>query len=590
MKKKNILIIAIIVLLVILLFPFKIKRLKDGGTVEYKALLYSVTKYHKLAPENSEKEYIDGIGIKILGKEIYNNIDENVVNNPHYYGTGNLATTLTLEDEIENDTIWCGTFQLIWNDLKNDLAKQDIVFTPQLKVIENLNKETFTVNDLSEKYYYKKVGTPSLQLKEEIEKAIKEKFNETSDILDDFEWENRDPKDYFLYAMLKKNFEFEKAFEEFENGEFGSYKNVKYFGIKKNSESDELRKQVEVLYYNSKDDFAIKLKTKQEDEVILCKNPKGNTFNEMYQNIEQQKNTYKGNKNLQEGELLKVPNIKLKEKTEFTEIQNKPFYFLNGDEHEIEKSLQTIEFELDKTGGKIKSEAGMMVKNTSGIMPDEIREFTIDNTFAIFLVEQGKEKPYFAGKISDISKVQNDVVKPNNIKKQDETSKLAQMYIDMIEHIMGKDQGLQGNIKFLAIDFSNFRKPLTETEKAEKYNMPNFNTKEEQEKWERMIKSKPIEDKTKEEIVEYLKGKYPNIEIKQNTLEELIKQGLAIKNQGIENGILIYVSSFPEIMEENKAKLELTKYRGPLGAYFIEYEMKYKNNEWQLKSISEAIS
>ena len=91
MKKKNILIIAIIVLLVILLFPFKIKRLKDGGTVEYKALLYSVTKYHKLAPENSEKEYIDGIGIKILGKEIYNNIDENVVNNPHYYGTGNLA-------------------------------------------------------------------------------------------------------------------------------------------------------------------------------------------------------------------------------------------------------------------------------------------------------------------------------------------------------------------------------------------------------------------------------------------------------------------------------------------------------------------
>lgn len=589
MKKKKNLIIAIIVVLLILLFPIPMK-LKDGGSTEFKALLYSVTKYHKLASENSEKEYIDGIGIKILGKEIYNNIDESVVNNPHYYATGNLATTLTLEDEIENDTIWCGTFQLIWNDLKNDLAKQNIVFTPQLKVIENLNKETFTANDLSEKYYYKKVGTPSLQLKEEIEKAIKDKFNETSDILDDFEWENRDPKDYFLYAMLKKNFEFEKAFEELENGKFGNYENVKYFGIKKNSESNELRKQVEVLYYNSKEDFAIKLKTKQEDEVILCKNPKGNTFNEIYQNIAEHKNTYKGNKNLQEGELLKVPNIKLKEKIEFNEIQNKPFYFFNGDEYEIEKALQTIEFELDKTGGKIKSEAGMMVNKASGIIPNEIREFSIDDTFAIFLVEQGKEKPYFAGKISDISKIQNDVVKSNNIEKQDETSKLAQMYIDMIEYIMKKDQGLQGNIKFLAIDFSNFRRPLTEIEKSEKYNMPNFNTKEEQEKWERMIKSKPIEDKTKQEIVEYLKGKYPNIEIKQNTLEELIKQGLATKDQGIENGILIYVSSFPEVMEENKAKLELTKYRGPLAAYFIEYEMKYKDNEWKLKAISEAIS
>lgn len=71
MKKKNILIIVIIVLLVILLLPIPMK-LKDGGSIEFKALLYSVTKYHKLAPENSDKEYIDGIGIKILGAEIIN--------------------------------------------------------------------------------------------------------------------------------------------------------------------------------------------------------------------------------------------------------------------------------------------------------------------------------------------------------------------------------------------------------------------------------------------------------------------------------------------------------------------------------------
>lgn len=318
--------------------------------------------------------------------------------------TEGLTTALTLEDEIENDTIWCGTFQLIWNDLKNDLAKQDIVFEPQLKVVENLNKETFTTDDLSEEYFYKKVGTPSIKLKEEIEKAIKDKFNEKSDILDDFEWKNRDPKDYFLYTMLKKEFQFEKAFEELENGKFGNNENVKYFGIKKSSESDELRKQVDVLFYNSKDDFAIKLKTKQEDEVILYKNPKGNTFNEIYKNIEKQKSQYKGQTNLQEGELLKVPNIKLKEKTEFTEIENKSFYFSNGDSYRIEKALQTIEFELDRTGGKIKSEAGMMVQNASVIRVDKIREFSVDDTFAIFLKEEGKDTPYFAGLISDITK------------------------------------------------------------------------------------------------------------------------------------------------------------------------------------------
>ncbi len=315
-----------------------------------------------------------------------------------------ITTALTLEDEIQNDTIWCGTFQLIWNDLKNDLAKQDIVFTPQLKVIDNLNKETFRASDISDKYYYKKVGTPSLKLKEEIEKAIKDKFNETSDILDDFEWENRDPKDYFLYAMLKKEFQFEKAFEDLELGKFGKYENIKYFGIKE--KTDELKNQVNVLYYNSKDDFAIKLKTKQEDEVYLCKNPQGKTFNEIYNNMLKQEEKYEGSSKIQEGEILKIPNIKLKEKNEFTEIQNKDFLFSNGDVYKIEKAIQTIEFELDRTGGKIKSEAGMMANVQSAKVVDEVREFLIDDSFAIFLKEEGKNTPYFAGKIDDITKFQ----------------------------------------------------------------------------------------------------------------------------------------------------------------------------------------
>lgn len=317
-----------------------------------------------------------------------------------------ITTVLSLEDEISNNTIWCGTFQLIWNDLKNDLAKQDIIFNPQMKVVENLNKETFTTKDLSEKYYYKKVGVQSIELKNEIEKAIKDKFDETSDILDNFNWENTDPENYFLYAMLKKEFKFEKAFNEFENGNFGEYENISYFGIEKNEKSDELRDQVEVLYYENKENFAIKLKTKQEDEVILCKNPEGKTFNEIYENIINKEKIYKGNKNIENGELVKVPNLKIDEKKEFTEIEEKPFLFSNDDTYVIEKAMQTIKFELDKTGGKIKSEAGMMVNKATAVIMEEKREFAIDNTFAIFLKEEGKDKPYFAGKINDITKFQ----------------------------------------------------------------------------------------------------------------------------------------------------------------------------------------
>ncbi len=75
MKKKNIIIIAIIMVLAILLFPMP-NRLNDGGTVEYEALLYTITDYHKIALEGSKTEYLEGIKIEILGFEIFNSLEE----------------------------------------------------------------------------------------------------------------------------------------------------------------------------------------------------------------------------------------------------------------------------------------------------------------------------------------------------------------------------------------------------------------------------------------------------------------------------------------------------------------------------------
>ena len=74
MKKKSILIVIILVG-IILLFPIPL-RLKDGGSIEYKALIYKVTKYHRIDLVESETGYIDGIGIEILGLEIFNNTNK----------------------------------------------------------------------------------------------------------------------------------------------------------------------------------------------------------------------------------------------------------------------------------------------------------------------------------------------------------------------------------------------------------------------------------------------------------------------------------------------------------------------------------
>lgn len=347
----------------------------------------------------------------LVAMVLFFKINRRKVNKTTSEGGETFATDLTivpsLEDEINDDTAWCGTFNLIWNDLKNELVKQDIVFDEQSEVVQNLNKGTFNTSYLSEESYYKVYGMPSLELKKEIEQAIKEKFNETSDILNDFNWNNRSSKDYFLYAMLKKEFEFPNVFTELESGTFGKYENVKYFGINESTDS-QVRNQVEVLYYDSKEDFAVKLLTKNKDEVIISRGSKKNNFYDIYEEIMQKNANYDGKYEFCEGDILQVPNIKFSLKQEFHEVENRSFYFLNGDEYTIEKALQTIQFELDKKGGKIKSEAGMMARYNSISLPEESRQFLVEDSFVIFLVEQNQDLPYFAAKISDISKVQKD--------------------------------------------------------------------------------------------------------------------------------------------------------------------------------------
>ena len=66
-KQKVITGFIVIVLLLILLFPFR-SVYRDGGTVNYKAVLYEVTKYHI-----GVGEYIGGWNVKIFGFEVYDN-------------------------------------------------------------------------------------------------------------------------------------------------------------------------------------------------------------------------------------------------------------------------------------------------------------------------------------------------------------------------------------------------------------------------------------------------------------------------------------------------------------------------------------
>lgn len=395
MKKKIIIIVCII--LMVMLIPIKL-HLKDGGTVEYKSIIYKISKVHRLI----DNGYDIGTEIYIFGFKVYDNV-ESVYEQKELKETKGVEVVPTLSDKISKDTSWCPTFQLIWNDFKNDIVKEDIKFDERLDILDNLNKEDFTEKNISSSYYYKIYGRKNLELKNKIETAIKEKFNQKSDILDKFDWSS-DALDsgndiidrYFLYSMLYREFEFNKKFDTFTD-KFKDKDNIEYFGIIK--ENDEVRSQIKVYYYNDENDFAIKLLTKNNDEIIVIKNPKGETFNEIYKSIKNKEElSFNNNDNFM------MPKIDFNVLREYTELQDKKIVTVDGT-YTIEKAIQSVMFSLDEKGGKVKSEAGMDVKYETAV-PIKNRNFYVNDTFTLFLKESNKDKPYFALRVDDISKFQ----------------------------------------------------------------------------------------------------------------------------------------------------------------------------------------
>ena len=146
MKNKKVWIIVILILALILLFPIPM-RLKDGGSIRFQAVLYSVTKYHKLDHE-SDNGYIKGIGIEILGIEIFNNaiVEEHTVIEERIKLEDikflNVEDTNTNELVKFNNTLYGKSYMLI--DYAGDLNKKigTIDFVIDKQYMPQLNGET----------------------------------------------------------------------------------------------------------------------------------------------------------------------------------------------------------------------------------------------------------------------------------------------------------------------------------------------------------------------------------------------------------------------------------------------------------------
>lgn len=70
--KSSVLMIVSLLLAAVLLIPIPM-RMKDGGSVEYRAILYKVVDMHRIDSQSPDG-YIDGTVVEILGMEVYRDV------------------------------------------------------------------------------------------------------------------------------------------------------------------------------------------------------------------------------------------------------------------------------------------------------------------------------------------------------------------------------------------------------------------------------------------------------------------------------------------------------------------------------------
>ncbi len=306
-------------------------------------------------------------GAVIYNNYIKNNRNHNISMNPSYQST---------IDENTINNLWVGTLDIAWKELESQLEMDKIDLQDgNLPVVDDLNSSTFTKDMLDSNDYSISV-------------------------------ERTETQGYKIDTSLNKELNFAIPFDNFSDmyeWKFGdSEEIIKYFGIN-NASSEEMNKNVEILFFNREnensarsDNFAIKLKTKEGDEIILYRTNENKNFDEYYKDIQNKASSYTESKEFLEGDELRIPFVRVNGMIAHNELYGK---FIKDTNMYFADVIQNVNFNLNDKGCNLSSEVTLVTEVTGiGMEP---RFCYFDDQFVIFMKEANSDQPYFALKVDN---------------------------------------------------------------------------------------------------------------------------------------------------------------------------------------------
>lgn len=305
-----------------------------------------------------------------------------------------------LETPIEDgmNVLWCGTFQLAWNEACT-LIGEELHLENEPAMVDVLNKKSFTKQDIDAESYVAVAGYVKDDIHGQIQRQLEETFGgkATPQIIPPID-PNPGPNDFIAYAYLFKNLEFPVPFERIEKPIVFGSEEVPCFGIGEDVKEiqEKLRGQFVILEYQSEDDFVIEFKTKSEgDRVILAKLQPKPTLEATIAEV-QKRSANPEPTQPAFLDVLKIPKLNFDVVRKYDELVGQTLIAKNPaipTNLVITSAMQDIRFQFDEQGARLRSEGEL----TSKSLMSKIRHIMIfDKPFLIMLQRSNADVPYFA--------------------------------------------------------------------------------------------------------------------------------------------------------------------------------------------------
>jgi hypothetical protein len=296
--------------------------------------------------------------------------------------------------------VWCASFQLAWNRLKEDVVGGPVRLANAEGIAERLNRAGTSEDDLARGSFYAAAGWVKDGIVEKIRSDMARRFPRTRSP------EFGAPAAAVAYGYLRVSIKFRLPY--FENDEpfpfidsKGNKTNLSSFGIRQKDEFayPELRRQVRILYAPNRGEtdpsqleFALELDRESAPyRLVLARCPRKAALADMLAHVQGRIGDGRDARGLFPNDTVLVPNMNWRIEHRFAELEgaDKPLLNPNMRGMHLDRAQQTIEFRLDRGGAELASEAALP-------MAPIPMDYHFNRPFLVYIEKRGARHPAFA--------------------------------------------------------------------------------------------------------------------------------------------------------------------------------------------------